>query len=171
MEIAVCDFNQRLDKDVLTKASFEGMVEELQGQFQEALNSMLDTIKLDVQTKLDHFIAELTALSNEVKDVKGNWALCPEAVLNKARILKEPKVLYTFKSKSFNGKREANELDIFLWNIERYFIRGKMTSLKFLQRRCFSLTMLSCGGIIDLWRSTKVRLNLRLWMNLRSTLC
>ncbi|KAI5335734.1 hypothetical protein L3X38_025868 [Prunus dulcis] len=56
-----------------------------------ALNSMLDTIKLDVQTKLDHFIAELTALCDEVKDVKGDWALCKEVVLNKTRTPKEPK--------------------------------------------------------------------------------
>ncbi|VVA20343.1 PREDICTED: retrotransposon gag domain [Prunus dulcis] len=71
-------------------------------------------------------MAELTALCNEVKYVKGDWALCREAVLNKARTPKEPKVLDTLKSKSFNGKREAKELDTFLWNIERYFKYLKM---------------------------------------------
>ncbi|CAL8113302.1 unnamed protein product [Prunus armeniaca] len=39
-----------------------------------------------------------------------------------------PKQLDTFKSKSFNGKREVKELDTFLWNIE---------------------------SVIDPWRSTK----------------
>ncbi|CAL9000751.1 unnamed protein product, partial [Prunus brigantina] len=96
-------------------------MDELQGQFQGALNSALDTIKLDVQTNLDHFLAELTALRDEVKDVKGDWALCKETVLNKTRTPKEPKVLDSFKPKSYNGKREAKELDTFLWNIERYF--------------------------------------------------
>ncbi|KAI5328460.1 hypothetical protein L3X38_027857 [Prunus dulcis] len=85
------------------------------------LNSALDGIKLDVQAKLDHFLAELTSLRFEMKDVKGDSALCKEAVLNKTRTPKEPKVLDSFKPKSYNGKREAKELDTFLWNIERYF--------------------------------------------------
>ncbi|KAI5323243.1 hypothetical protein L3X38_032315 [Prunus dulcis] len=121
MEIAVVEFDQRLEEDILTKGGFEGVVDELQGQFQGVLNSALDGIKLDVQAKLDHFLAELTSLRDEMKDVKGDWALCKEAVLNKTRTPKEPKVLDSFKPKSYNGKREAKELDTFLWNIERYF--------------------------------------------------
>ncbi|CAL2267189.1 unnamed protein product [Prunus armeniaca] len=121
MEIAVVEFDQRLEEDVLTKGGFEAVVDELQGQFQGALNSALDSMRLDVQTKLDHFLAELTSLREEVKDVKGDWALCKEAVLNKTRTPKEPKVLDSFKPKSYNGKREVKELDTFLWNIERYF--------------------------------------------------
>ncbi|CAL8091250.1 unnamed protein product [Prunus armeniaca] len=121
MEIAVVEFDQRLDEDVLTKSGFEAVVDELQGQFQGALNSALVNMRLDVQTKLDHFLAELTSLREEVKDVKGDWALCKEAILNKTRTPEEPKVLDSFKSKSYNGKREANELDTFLWNIEKYF--------------------------------------------------
>ncbi|CAL8092012.1 unnamed protein product [Prunus armeniaca] len=71
-------------------------------------------------------MAELTALRDEVKDVKGDWALCKEVVQNKTRTPKEPKVLDSFKPKSYNGKREAKELDMFLWNIERYFKYLKM---------------------------------------------
>ncbi|CAL2264201.1 unnamed protein product [Prunus armeniaca] len=100
MEIAVVD-------------GFEAVVDEFQGQFQGALNSALDSMRLDVQTKLDHFLAELTSLREEVKDVNGDWALCKEAVLNKTRTPKEPKVLDSFKPKSYNGKREAKELDTF----------------------------------------------------------
>ncbi|KAI5343686.1 hypothetical protein L3X38_011562 [Prunus dulcis] len=105
----------------LRRGGFEAVVDELQGQFQGLLNSALDGIKLHVQAKLDHFLAELTSLRDEVKDVKGDWALCKEAVLNKTRTPKEPKVLDSFKPKSYNGKMEAKKLDIFLWNIERYF--------------------------------------------------
>ncbi|KAL6284436.1 hypothetical protein ACE6H2_015365 [Prunus campanulata] len=126
MENAVVEFDQRLEEEVLTKEGFGTVMEELQGHIQGALNSMLDTVKLDVQTQLDHFMAELTALRDEVKDVKGDWALCKEAVLNKTRTLKEPKVLDSFKPKFYNGKREVNELDTFLWNIERYFKYLKM---------------------------------------------
>ncbi|CAL2242257.1 unnamed protein product [Prunus armeniaca] len=106
MENVVVKFDQRHEEDVLTKG---------------ALNSAIDSIKLDVQTKLDHFLAELTSLRDEVKDVKGDWALCKEAVLNKTSTPKEPKVLDSFKPKSYHGKREAKELDTFLWNIKRYF--------------------------------------------------
>ncbi|CAL8167717.1 unnamed protein product [Prunus armeniaca] len=83
MENAMVEFDQLLEKDVLMKPGFEAVVDELQGQFQGALNSTLDNIKLDVQTNLDHFLAELTSLRDEVKDVKGDWTLCKEAVLNK----------------------------------------------------------------------------------------
>ncbi|KAI5352024.1 hypothetical protein L3X38_004915 [Prunus dulcis] len=54
MEIAVVEFNQRLEEDVLTKGGFEAVADELQGQFQGVLNSTLDGIKLD------HFLGELT---------------------------------------------------------------------------------------------------------------
>ncbi|KAI5332170.1 hypothetical protein L3X38_022299 [Prunus dulcis] len=121
MENAVVELDQRLEEDVLTKGGFEAVTDELQGQFQGVLNSALDGIKLDVQAKLDHFLAELTSLRDEMKDVKGDWALCKEVVLNKTRTPKEPKLLDSFKPKSYNGKREAKELDTFLWNIERYF--------------------------------------------------
>ncbi|KAI5334983.1 hypothetical protein L3X38_025116 [Prunus dulcis] len=108
-------------------------------------------------------MADLTALRDEVNDVNGDWALFKETVLNKTRTPKEPKVLDTFKPKSFNKKREAKELDTFLWNIERYFKYLKMdddeskitTTTLFLT---FSLTMLSCGDTVDLWRSTKTHL-------------
>ncbi|CAL2270475.1 unnamed protein product [Prunus armeniaca] len=103
MENSMVEFDQLLEEDVLTKPNFEAVVDELQSQFQGALNSTLDNIKLDV------------------KDVKGDWALCKEAVLNKTQTPKELKVLDSFKPKSYNGKREAKELDTFLWNIERYF--------------------------------------------------
>ncbi|CAL8989416.1 unnamed protein product [Prunus brigantina] len=126
MERAMLEFDQRLEEDVLTKGGFEGMMEELQGQFQGALNSAIDSIKLDVQTKLDHFLAELTSLREEVTEVKGDWALCKEVVVNKIRTPREPKVLDSFKPKSYNGKREAKELDTFLWNIERYFKYPKL---------------------------------------------
>ncbi|KAI5339232.1 hypothetical protein L3X38_018504 [Prunus dulcis] len=105
------EFNHQLEEDVLMKVGFETMVEELQGQFQGTLNSMLDTIKLDVQTKLDHYMAE--ELRDKVKDVKGDWALCKEAVLKKTQTPKEPNVLNSFKPKSFNGIREAKELNKF----------------------------------------------------------
>ncbi|CAL8169827.1 unnamed protein product [Prunus armeniaca] len=121
MENAVVEFDQRLEEDIFMKSGFEAVVDELQGQVQGALNSTLDNMRLDVQIKLDHFLAELTLFCDEVKDVKGDWALCKEAVLNKTRTPKEPKVLDSFKPKSYNEKREAKELDMFLWNIERYF--------------------------------------------------
>ncbi|CAL8990741.1 unnamed protein product [Prunus brigantina] len=121
MENVVVEFDQRLEEDVLKKVGFEAVVDKLEGQFQGALNFALDNMRLDVQTKLDHFMVELTALRDEVKDVRGDWALCKEAVLNKTQTPKEPKVLDYFKPKSYNGKREAKELDTFLWNIERYF--------------------------------------------------
>ncbi|KAI5316910.1 hypothetical protein L3X38_036617 [Prunus dulcis] len=100
-------------------AMMEKMLSKMENA--EAFNSVRGSIKLDVQTKLDHFLAKLTSLRDEVKDVKGDWALCKEVVLNKTRTSKEPKVLDSFKPKSYNGKREVKELDTFLWNIERYF--------------------------------------------------
>ena len=96
-------------------------MEELREQLHGALNVMADRIHGEIREKLDNMSAELTALREEVKEVRGDWALCKEAALNKSQGPKETKALDSFKPKSFNGKREAKELDTFLWNMERYF--------------------------------------------------
>ncbi|XP_008230434.1 PREDICTED: uncharacterized protein K02A2.6-like [Prunus mume] len=149
MENVVVKFDQRLEEDVLTKMGFEAMMDKLEGQFQGVLNSALDNMRLDVQTKLDHFMAELTALRDEVKDVKGNWALCKEAVLNKTRTQKEPKVLDSFKPKSYNGKREVKELNTFLWNIKRYF---KYLKLEDDEPKINTATLFRTDNALMWWR-------------------
>ncbi|CAL9005149.1 unnamed protein product [Prunus brigantina] len=156
MERAMLEFDQRLEEDVLTKGGFEGMMEELQGQFQGALNSAIDSIKLDVQTKLDHFLAELTSLREEVTEVKGDWALCKEAVVNKIRTPREPKVLDSFKPKSYNGKREAKELDTFLWNIERYF---KYLKLEEDELKINTATLFLTDNALMWWRRRSMEID------------
>ncbi|KAI5347846.1 hypothetical protein L3X38_000733 [Prunus dulcis] len=147
MEIAVVEFDQRLEEHVLTKGGFEAVVNELQGQFQG--------VPLDVQAKLDHFLAVLTLLRDEVKDVKRDWALCKEAVLNKTRTSKEPKVLDSFKPKSYNGKREANELDTFLWNIERYF---KYLKLEDDEPKINTATLFLADNALMWWRRRSIEI-------------
>ncbi|KAI5328758.1 hypothetical protein L3X38_028155 [Prunus dulcis] len=155
MENAVVELDQRLEEDVLTKGGFETVADELQGQFQGVLNSALDDIKLDVQAKLDHFLAELTSLRDEMKDVKGDWALCKEAVLNKTRTPKEPKLLDSFKPKSYNGKREAKELDTFLWNIERYF---KYLKLEDDEPKINAATLFLTDNALMWWRRRSIEI-------------
>ncbi|CAL9019851.1 unnamed protein product [Prunus brigantina] len=133
MERAMLEFDQRLEEDVLTKGGFE-----------------------DIQTKLDHFLAELTSLREEVTEVKGDWALCKEAVVNKIRTPREPKVLDSFKPKSYNGKREAKELDTFLWNIERYF---KYLKLEEDELKINTATLFLTDNALMWWRRRSMEID------------
>ncbi|KAL6186865.1 hypothetical protein ACLB2K_042984 [Fragaria x ananassa] len=61
------------------------MVEELREQLHGALNVKTDRICGEICEKLDNMSAELAALREEVKEVRGDWALCKEAALSKSQ--------------------------------------------------------------------------------------
>ncbi|KAL6286186.1 hypothetical protein ACE6H2_010576 [Prunus campanulata] len=88
-------------------------------------------------------MVELTALRDEVKDVKGDWALCKEAVLNKIRTPKEPKA-------------EAKELDTFLWNIERHF---KYLKLEDDEPKITTTTLFLTDNALMWWRRRSMEID------------
>ena len=84
-----------------------------------------------------------------MKEVRGDWALCKEAALSKSQGLKETKAFDSFKPKSFNGKREAKELDTFLWNMEKYF---KYLKLEDDESKVSTATLFLTDNALIWWR-------------------
>ena len=120
METAVADIAMRLEEDVPSQATLEGMVEDLKGEMLGTLNSMADTLRQEFLRQLDQVFAELASFREEMKEMKGDWALCKEAAINRAHMVRGAPRIEAPRPKAFDGRRDAKELDTFLWNIERY---------------------------------------------------
>ncbi|XP_070668495.1 uncharacterized protein [Malus domestica] len=169
MERTILEFDTRLDEDVVDKEEIQtivdngkdelrGLVEGLRDELLGALNTMADKMRREVQVHLDNIEARFVALQEEIKDtreLKGDVAFCKEAVVKQfvqgPREIKalDSKVIDSFKPKSYNGKREAKELDTFVWNVERYF---KYLKLEDDESKISTATMFLADNALMWWR-------------------
>ncbi|GFZ18140.1 hypothetical protein Acr_26g0014090 [Actinidia rufa] len=69
----VVDMDQRID-------GLEGGHEELHREMQRILNSLAESWKAQMDALKDSLQAEITAIKEEIKEVKGDWSLCKMAV-------------------------------------------------------------------------------------------
>ncbi|KAM1508653.1 hypothetical protein ACFX10_017925 [Malus domestica] len=169
VERTILEFDTRLDEDVVDKEEIQtmvdngkdelrGLVEGLRDELLGALNTMADKMRREVQVHLDNIEARFVALQEEIKDtreLKGDVAFCKEAVVKQfvqgSREIKalDSKVIDSFKPKSYNGKREAKELDTFVWNVERYF---KYLKLEDDESKISTATMFLADNALMWWR-------------------
>ncbi|KAM1847839.1 hypothetical protein ACFX14_012057 [Malus domestica] len=169
VERTILEFDTRLDEDVVDKEEIQtmvdngkdelrGLVEGLRDELLGALNTMADKMRREVQVHLDNIEARFVALQEEIKDtreLKGDVAFCKEAVVKQfvqgPREIKalDSKVIDSFKPKSYNGKREAKELDTFMWNVERYF---KYLKLEDDESKISTATMFLADNALMWWR-------------------
>ncbi|KAM2418624.1 hypothetical protein ACFX1W_025288 [Malus domestica] len=169
VERTILEFDTRLDEDVVDKEEIQtmvdngkdelrGLVEGLRDELLGALNTMADKMRREVQVHLDNIEARFVALQEEIKDtreLKGDVAFCKEAVVKqfvqRPREIKalDSKVIDSFKPKSYNGKREAKELDTFVWNVERYF---KYLKLEDDESKISTATMFLADNALMWWR-------------------
>ncbi|KAM2106330.1 hypothetical protein ACFX1X_015700 [Malus domestica] len=169
VERTILEFDTRLDEDVVDKEEIQtmvdngkdelrGLVEGLRDELLSALNTMADKMRREVQVHLDNIEARFVALQEEIKDtreLKGDVAFCKEAVVKQfvqgPREIKalDSKVIDSFKPKSYNGKREAKELDTFVWNVERYF---KYLKLEDDESKISTATMFLADNALMWWR-------------------
>ncbi|KAM2040023.1 hypothetical protein ACFX1T_013414 [Malus domestica] len=169
VERTILEFDTRLDEDVVDKEEIQtmvdngkdelrGLVEGLRDELLGALNTMADKMRREVQVHLDNIEARFVALQEEIKDtreLKGDVAFCKEAVVKQfvqgSREIKalDSKVIDSFKPKSYNGKREAKELDTFMWNVERYF---KYLKLEDDESKISTATMFLADNALMWWR-------------------
>ncbi|CAN6554607.1 unnamed protein product [Malus baccata var. baccata] len=169
VERTILEFDTRLDEDVVDKEEIQtivdngkdevrGLVEGLRDELLGALNTMADKMRREIQVHLDNIEARFVALQEEIKDtreLKGDVAFCKEAVVKQfvqgPREIKalDSKVIDSFKPKSYNGKREAKELDTFVWNVERYF---KYLKLEDDESKISTATMFLADNALMWWR-------------------
>ncbi|XP_042974786.1 uncharacterized protein LOC122306425 [Carya illinoinensis] len=83
-----------------------------------------------------------------LEETKANWAMCKRAVANEgavgAGMMATPRV-DTPKPKEFNGKRDAKELDNYMWHMERYFEALNMQD-EYVKIRTASLYLTNLAG-------------------------
>ncbi|XP_050137143.1 uncharacterized protein LOC126613560 [Malus sylvestris] len=169
VERTILEFDTRLDEDVVDKEEIQtmvdngkdelrGLVEGLRDELLGALNTMADKMRREVQVHLDNIEARFVALQEEIKDtreLKRDVAFCKEAVVKQfvqgSREIKalDSKVIDSFKPKSYNGKREAKEVDTFVWNVERYF---KYLKLEDDESKISTATMFLADNALMWWR-------------------
>ncbi|KAF3456166.1 hypothetical protein FNV43_RR00816 [Rhamnella rubrinervis] len=135
VEVAVADVMERLDRVEQSVEELEGrvddQVEELHGNMQSGHDANLKTwrqenatFQASVLETLSLIKAQTEELKHGVEETRADWVLCKRAATSGA-ITTQHAVstlrVDVAKPKEFSGKRDAKELDNFMWHMERYF--------------------------------------------------
>ncbi|KAG7979636.1 hypothetical protein I3843_05G140800 [Carya illinoinensis] len=133
MEVAVADVRDRLDivEQGMEELGLEGQSESLKESILSTIHPTIEAQRVENVAFQDRVLGELTKLHGQMEEyrvgleeTKADWAICKRAVANGgvvgAGMMATPRV-DTPKPKEFDGKRDAKELDNYMWHMERYF--------------------------------------------------
>ncbi|KAG6627028.1 hypothetical protein CIPAW_15G094100 [Carya illinoinensis] len=133
MEVAVADVRDWLDivEQGLEELGLEGQSESLKESILSTINPTIEAQHVENVAFQDRVLGELTKLQGQMEEhrvgleeTKADWAICKRAVANGgavgAGMMATPRV-DTPKPKEFDGKRDAKELENYMWHMERYF--------------------------------------------------
>lgn len=135
MELAVADMLERLDCVEQGMGELDGRVEgqvgELRGTMQstneantEAWRHESQAFQTKVIETLSLMQAQLDEFKKSLEETREDWALCKRAATSGTattqQIVSTPRVDVP-KPKEFSGRRDAKELDNYMWHMERYF--------------------------------------------------
>ncbi len=125
VELVMADSGERLD---VLEQSLDQEVENLKGEIKDLKDGMLGTINSvahGVQQDNESFQAKvmemLSSFEARLEDMRKDWALCKTAVAGGAVATLGTSKVEVPKPKPYDGKREAKEVDNYLWHMERYF--------------------------------------------------
>ncbi|KAL5808962.1 hypothetical protein ACOSQ3_029653 [Xanthoceras sorbifolium] len=132
IELAIADSRERLDvleqcveRDI---GDLKERIEDLRGDMQFGSTSGREAQEGNeiFQTRLENTVmGKLAEFETLLEDMRDDWALCKRAVSGGA-FQGAPKKEIP-KPKEFDGKRDAKEVDNFIWHMERYFEAVKIT--------------------------------------------
>ncbi|KAL5815082.1 hypothetical protein ACOSQ3_025877 [Xanthoceras sorbifolium] len=132
IELAIADSRERLDvleqcveRDI---GDLREKIEDLRGDMQFGSTSGREAQEGNeiFQARLENTVmGKLAEFETLLEDMRDDWALCKRAVSSGA-FQGAPKKEIP-KPKEFDGKRDAKEVDNFIWHIERYFEAVKIT--------------------------------------------
>ncbi|KAF2310505.1 hypothetical protein GH714_013207 [Hevea brasiliensis] len=110
LELAVGDIMDTLDS---REEEQESMKQELKGAMQGALNSFIDSVNKSMKEFRGTIAAEISSLKEDVAvcKVAVSIRVITASVALKIKVPEPPK---------FGGKRDAKELDNFIWLVEQY---------------------------------------------------
>ncbi|CAL1372981.1 unnamed protein product [Linum trigynum] len=109
----------------------DGMREELVALI---TNTISETVSTAIAVVKEHVQAELVGVKEEIADLKSEVTLVKRAMANGPAIAQPTSTMEIPRPKSFQGSRNARELENFLWSLEQYFeasgIRDENTKVK-----------------------------------------
>ncbi|KAL5801681.1 hypothetical protein ACOSQ3_033313 [Xanthoceras sorbifolium] len=132
IELAIADSRERLDvleqcmeRDI---GDLKEKIEDLRGDMQFGTTSGREAQEGNeiFQARLESTVmGKLAEFETLLEDMRDDWALCKRAVSGGA-FQGAPKKEIP-KPKEFDGKRDAKEVDNFIWHMERYFEAVRIT--------------------------------------------
>ena len=121
VELVVANDRDKFEELGQSIEGLEGKGAELRGEMQATLNSVTEELRKYIDSKYDIVHAELAAIREEMKEMKGEVSLCKAVVAQGTfSSIVAPKVDVP-RPKSFHGSRNSREIDNFLWSLEQYF--------------------------------------------------
>ncbi|CAL1372649.1 unnamed protein product [Linum trigynum] len=109
----------------------DGIREELVALINNTINTSLNNA---IEVVKEHVQAELVDVKEEIADLKSEVTLVKRAMANGPAIAQPTSTMEVPRPKSFQGSRNARELENFLWSLEQYFealgIRDENTKVK-----------------------------------------
>ena len=118
VEVAMADERDKVQEIDQRIDGLEGGHEEFHGEIQGALNSLAESWKVQLDALKDLFQAEIAAIKEEIKEVMGNCSLSKMAITQGTISFSSSPKIDIPRPKSYNGSRNARELDNFLWSLE-----------------------------------------------------
>ena len=121
IELFMADGKDKFEDVDQGMAELQSGRDELRENMLGALNAFANSLRGEFDSFKDSLLAEVAAIREEVKEVKGDWSLCKMAVTQGTVATRASPRIDVPKPKSYAGSRNAREIDNFLWGIEQYF--------------------------------------------------
>ncbi|KAJ0099732.1 hypothetical protein Patl1_19989 [Pistacia atlantica] len=123
-EVNVAEVKEHLDVLDQKMDDVEGMVETM-GEFRQHVadkHQVFEEFQVVVLDSLRTLQAQVEELRSGLEESKGDWAFCKRAVANGVVTNAAPPARVEVpRPRKYGGKRDAQELENFLWSMERYF--------------------------------------------------
>lgn len=126
-------------------ANFDARDTQMESEMEEVKDVAKDLVIDSLKAKLDQMTASMTSLSSKVEELSVGLTLVQRAMANgnsKTQVsqTRSPSKLQIPKPKAYDGKRDAQEIDEFVWRLERYFeameINDDLTKVRPLPYTC-----------------------------------
>ncbi|KAK9713491.1 hypothetical protein RND81_06G030600 [Saponaria officinalis] len=121
LELAIGDCQDSLSTLEEQVKVLEQGDEDLRGGVLGAVNELAGSLREDLLRLVREEVAKHNqAINEKLEEFKAELVVCRAAVAGGATVREAPKIKVPEPPK-YNGKRDAKELDNFLWSVERYF--------------------------------------------------